>query len=71
VVVQHNVFRTYFDGSGLTRESDAHKDNLYQVLPELIYLIFRGDETISVDNYVLWSQLLLKKKWIGKEERST
>jgi hypothetical protein len=38
----------------IARESDAYiKDNLYQVLPELIYLIIRGDKTISVDNYVL------------------
>jgi co-chaperonin GroES (HSP10) len=69
VVVQHNVFRTYFDGSGLTRESDAHiKDNLYQVLPELIFLIFRGQETISVDNYVFVEPIIIDKKWIGKEE---
>jgi co-chaperonin GroES (HSP10) len=69
VVVQHNVFRTYFDGQGLTRESDAHiKDNLFQVLPELIYLIIRGKETISVDNYVFVSPIIIDKKWVGKEE---
>jgi co-chaperonin GroES (HSP10) len=70
VVVQHNVFRTYFDGQGVTREPDSHiKGNLYQVLPELIYLIFRGDETISVDNYVFVEPIIIEKKWTGKEEQ--
>jgi len=32
VVVQHNIFRTYFDGKGKTRESDFHiKDDLFQI----------------------------------------
>ena len=70
VVVQHNVFRTYFDGQGKTRESDSYiKDNLFQVLPELIFLIFRGDEVISVDNFVFVEPIIEEKKWIGKEEQ--
>lgn len=69
VVVQHNVFRTYFDGRGLTRESDNHiKDNLYQVLPELIYLIIRGDEKIAIDQYVFVEPIIVDKKWIGSVE---
>jgi hypothetical protein len=70
VVVQHNVFRTYFDGQGLTRESDNHiKDNLFQIEPELIYLIIRGDEIISVENYVFVSPIFEEVKWIGKQEQ--
>lgn len=69
VVVQHNVFRTYFDGKGLTRESDSYiKDNLFQVLPEQIFLIFRGDEVISVDNFVFIEPIIEEKKWIGSVE---
>lgn len=70
VVVQHNVFRTYFDGRGLTRESDAHiKDDLFQVLPELIYLIIRGDEKIAIDQYVFIAPIIEEKKWIGAVEQ--
>lgn len=70
VVVQHNIFRTYFDGQGLTRESDFHiKDNLYHVLPELIYLIIRGEEIIAVDNYVFVAPIMEEKKWIGTVEQ--
>lgn len=69
VVVQHNVFRTYFDGKGRTRESDFHiKDDLFQVLPELIYLIIRGKEKIAVDNYVFISPIFENRKWIGETE---
>lgn len=70
VVVQHNVFRTYFDAQGLTRESDFHiKDDLFQVLPELIYLIIRGEEKIAVDNYVFITPIVEEKKWIGEVEQ--
>lgn len=70
VVVQHNVFRTYFDGAGLTRESDFHiKDNLYQVSPELIYLIIRGEEKIAVDQYVFIEPIVEEKRWIGSVEQ--
>lgn len=69
VIVQHNIFRSYFDGKGLTRESDAHiKDNLYQVLPELIYLILRGEEKIAVDGYVFVEPIIEDKKWVGPTE---
>src|SRR6478736_380693 len=69
VVVQHNVFRTYFDGQGLTRESDSHiYDNLFQVMPELIYLIIRGEEIISVDDYCFVKPIVEMKKWIGEVE---
>ena len=69
VVVQHNIFRTYFDGQGKTRESDFHiKDDLYQVSPELIYLIIRGEEKIAVDGYVFISPIVEEKKWVGATE---
>src|SRR6188768_2255081 len=69
VVVQHNVFRTYFDGQGLTRESDAHiHGDLFQVMPELIYLIIRGDEIISVDDFCFVKPIIETKKWIGDVE---
>ena len=70
VIVQHNIFRTYFDGQGKTRESDFHiKENYFQVLPELIYLIIRGEEKIAVDNYVFVSPVIEEKKWIGEVEQ--
>lgn len=70
VVLQHNVFRTYFDGAGLTRESDFHiTGDLYQVLPELIYLIIRGNQKIAVDNYVFVAPIVEEKKWIGEVEQ--
>ena len=69
VVVHHNVFRTYFDAQGRTRESDFHiKGDLFQVLPELIYLIIRGEDKIAVDEYVFISQIVEEKKWIGATE---
>lgn len=69
VVVQHNIFRTYFDGKGLTRESDAHiKDDLYQVLPELIYLIIRCGQKIAVDGYVFVEPIIEDRKWVGPVE---
>ena len=70
VIVQHNVFRTFFDGQGLTRESDFHiKGDLYQVMPDLIYLIIKGDKKIAVDGYVFVAPIIEEKKWIGKVER--
>lgn len=69
VVVQHNIFRTFFDGQGLTRESDFHiKDNLYYVLPELIFLIIRGNEKIGVDGFCFVKPIIEEKKWIGEVE---
>jgi hypothetical protein len=38
-----------------------------QVLPELIYLIIRGDKTISVDNYVFVEPIIIDEKWVGKK----
>jgi len=69
VVLQHNIFRTYFDGQGKTRESDSYiKDNLFQALPEQIFLIFRGEETISVDGFVFIEPIVEEKKWVGAVE---
>jgi hypothetical protein len=64
------VFRTYFDGSGITRESDFHiKDDLFQVSPDLIFLIIRGNEKIAVDGFVFITPIIEEKKWIGEVER--
>jgi hypothetical protein len=40
-------------------------------LPELIYLIIRGDKTISVDNYVFVEPIIIDEKWVGKKNYST
>jgi co-chaperonin GroES (HSP10) len=70
VIVQHNVFRTYFDGQGKTRESDFYiTKNLFQVMPELIYLIIRGEQKISVDKYVFIKPITINKKWVGEVEQ--
>lgn len=70
VVVQHNVFRDYFDGDGKTRTSDFHiKDNLYFVQKELVYLILRGDKRIAVDNFCFIEPIITDEKWIGKTEQ--
>lgn len=69
VVVQHNVFRTFFDGQGLTRESDFHiEGDLFFVLPELIFLIIRGDEKIPVEGFCFVEPIIESKKWIGDVE---
>ena len=63
VIVQHNVFRTFFDGQGLTRESDFHiQGDLFQVLPELIYLIIRGDRKVAVNENVFVEPIIENKK---------
>ena len=38
-------------------------------MPELIYLIIRGEEKIAVDNYVFVSPVIEEKKWIGEVEQ--
>lgn len=69
IIVQHNVFRDYFDSSGKTRFSDWHiKDDLYWVQPELVYLIIRGEEKISVDDFCFIEPIFSEEKWIGKVE---
>ena len=69
IVVHHNVFRDYFDGSGKTRESDHHiKDGFFYVQQELVYLILRGEQRIAVDNYCFIEPIITDKKWVGKVE---
>jgi co-chaperonin GroES (HSP10) len=69
VVVQHNVFRDYFDGKGLTRKSDFHiKDNLYQCAVELVFLIIKDNEFLGVDDFCFVEPIFEEKKWIGKTE---
>ncbi len=70
VVVQHNVFRTYFDGAGIMRESDWHiKDNLFFVQPELVYLIIRNEVKISVDNFCFILPIFEEERWKGSVEQ--
>ena len=69
VVVQHNVFRDWFDSKGRTRKASTHfKDNFYMVAEDLIFLICRGDEFIAIDEYCFIEPITEEKKWIGTVE---
>lgn len=69
VVVNHNVFRMYYDGSGVNRESDWHvKDNLFSVGLDLIYMAIRDGKRMSVDTHVFVEPIREVKKWIGEVE---
>lgn len=70
VIVQHNIFRDYFDMKGITQKSSFHvKDNLFFVPEELIYLINRNKEYISVDDYCFIEPIFKEERWIGKVEQ--
>lgn len=69
VIVQHNVFRDWFDTKGITRKSVCYfKDDLYFVGEESIFLIFRDGKYISVDYYCFIQPIIEDKRWIGKVE---
>lgn len=69
VIVQHNVFRDYFNGSCITKKSDYHlKNDLFFVQEELIFLIIRNGEKISVDEYCFIKPVFEEKKWVGEVE---
>ena len=69
VVVEHNVFRDWFDPRGVTRKSECHlKDNLYLVITENIFLICRNGEFISVDDYCFVEPIIEQKRWVGDAE---
>ena len=52
VVVHHNVFRSYYDMKGYERKSREYfKDNLYLVDKSRIYLVKKGGDYISFDDY--------------------
>ena len=69
VIVQHNVFRDYFDMKGITRKSSFYfKDNLFFVPEELIYLIIRNGKYLSVDDYCFIQPLFEEERWAGKTE---
>ena len=70
VIVQHNVFRDWFDTKGITRKSDCHlKDNLYSVDEELIFLIVRNGEYISVDAFCFIKPIFEEERWVGMVEQ--
>ena len=69
VVVQHNVFRDWFDSKGVTRKSVCYfKENLYFLDEESIFLIFRDGKYISVDYYCFIEPIVEEQRWIGKVE---
>ena len=52
VVLHHNVFRSYYDMKGYERKSREYfKDNLYLVDKSRIYLVKKGNNYISFDDY--------------------
>lgn len=52
VVLHHNVFRSYYDMKGYERKSREYfKDNLYLVDKTKIYLVKKGSDYISFDDY--------------------
>lgn len=69
IVVQHNVFRDYYDAGGQIRTSDWHiKDDLYYVQPELAYLIIRGEEKIAIDDFCFVKPIFTEDRFLGKVE---
>lgn len=69
VVVQHNVFRDWFDSKGITRKSNSHfKDDLFLVGIENIFLIYRNGEFISVDGNCFIEPITEEVRWIGTQE---
>jgi hypothetical protein len=69
ILVQHNVFRDYYDASGQIRTSDWHiKDDLYYVQPELAYLIIRGEEKIAIDDFCFVKPIFTEDRFLGKVE---
>ncbi len=70
ILVQHNVFRDYYDAQGLIRTSDWHiKDDLYYVQPELAYMIIRGDEKIAIDDFCFIKPIFSEDRLLGKVEQ--
>lgn len=69
VVVQHNVFRDWFDTKGNTRKSQNHfKDNLFIAGIDSIFLICRNGVFIAVDNYCFVEPITEDVRWIGTQE---
>ena len=69
VIVQHNIFRDFFDMKMITRKSSFHfKDNLFFIPEELIYLIIRDGKYISVDTYCFIEPIFKEERWTGKTE---
>lgn len=66
VVVQHNVFRDWFDSKGNTRKSMFHfKDDLFFVDYDNLFLICRNGVFIAVDNFCFIEPITEDKRWIG------
>jgi hypothetical protein len=69
VIVQHNIFRDYFDMKMVTRKSTFHiKDNLFLVPDGLIYLIKKENGYEAVDDYCFIEPIFEEKRWEGKVE---
>lgn len=67
IIVQHNVFRDYYDSQGKIRTSDWHiKDDLYYVQPELAYMIIRGEEKICIDDFCFIKPIYTEDRLLGK-----
>ena len=70
VVVQHNVFREYFDVKGVTRKSPFHiTEDLFEVAKDLIFLIIKNGEYISVDDFCFIKPIFKTERWLGEVEQ--
>lgn len=70
VILQHNVFRDWFDMKGITRKSNHHlKDNLFSVDEELIFLINRNNKFIAVNQFCFIEPIFEEERWVGKVEQ--
>ena len=66
VVVQHNIFRVFFDDQGIPRQSDNHiKDDLFGISKDLIYLIIRDGEVVAPDDVMFVEPIIENHEWYG------
>lgn len=69
IIVQHNIFRDWFDSKGITRKSVFHFiDDMFFLDEENIFLIQRNGKYISVDYYCFIEPIIEEVRWIGKVE---
>lgn len=67
VILQHNIFRDYFNIHGITKKSSFHiKDDLFFVPHDLIYLVKKGKKYKAIDNYCFVQPIYEEKRWEGK-----
>lgn len=66
VIVQHNIFRMYYDERGIPRTSTNHiRENLYYADADLIYLGVRDGDTFGIDDNVFIEPITETDKWLG------